>query len=214
MGEFITTTACKFNDPDVLSEEIVEYCRSYDVPARILNEADDCRSRSDATLFAPKNGWIVIDWPTYFGQDIPIIQSLSLKHQFLASNVSVHDGDFWWHSLVRNGELLDQYMSYPNYFDDTTSIPQWQMNEFKASGVVVAENTGIDIREIEGYFEPITDDEERDKVHPDDQCTLEDCWVFTDFWRKLGIEYPQGSAPVAATIELTDQCESKLPENL
>lgn len=30
----------------------------------------------------------------------------------------------------------------------------------------------------------------RRKAYPDDHCDLDDYWVFTDFWRKLGIHYP------------------------
>ncbi|MEV4535911.1 hypothetical protein AB0J82_19015 [Asanoa sp. NPDC049518] len=56
------------------------------------------------------------------------------------------------------------------------------------------------------------EEEEGAKAFPDDQFTLDDAWVFVDFWRRLGITYPSDVAAFAGRVALTKDWFGKLPE--
>jgi hypothetical protein len=51
------------------------------------------------------------------------------------------------------------------------------------------------------------------KAHPDDRYDLCDCWVFVDFWRRVGITYPNGITPVYA-VRFTEPGHMALPTTL
>ena len=49
------------------------------------------------------------------------------------------------------------------------------------------------------------------KAYPDDEFPVGDFWVFTDFWRRLGITYPTPGQNLAAILRLGTNVQKKLP---
>jgi hypothetical protein len=81
---------------------------------------------------------------------------------------------------------------------------------------VIAEALGVPAASVAPYLIPPYSSGlfgwwmRRRKPFPDDQCTLADVWVFTDFWRRLGIPYPETEAPTRS-VRLPDPGPGALP---
>ena len=213
MGHFFAVTAFKTENEKLVSDAIVEYSTAYDVKARALDKVNEPNEKSHAILFPQANGWCVVIWPRYFNiHDVPLAKTISEKYSLLVSTVNVYDGDYWCHYLFNAGEEIDAYCSIPNYWAESESESEDSINKFKGNPELVAQYMGIEKTNIEGYYQHLLEDKEYGKVYSEDESELDDFWVFTDFWNKLGIEYPADIMSFNSVVDLTKKFDSKFPE--
>jgi len=176
----------------------------------------------DVAVYPPAGGWTVVMWPGYF-TELAAAEFVSLEMGVLASTVRIHDGDYWSHSLLRDGVFLDRFATMPDYFtDDPEQIARLKA-KFAGQPMLVAEATGRPVEQIAPYLVHVEleDDEDEDgwdvaepemgKAFPDDEFDLDNAWVFVDFWRRLGIIYSNYEAPRGALLRLAPGWSGKLP---
>jgi hypothetical protein len=98
----------------------------------------------------------------------------------------IHDGDFWMYILFSNGEIKDQFMPIPDYFDDvsTEEIDSWKGDAVTLTLYV----PNLKPESIEKYLIRWDLDEEGKKAYEEDKSTNCD-WQLVDFMDKLGLPY-------------------------
>ncbi|GGN87053.1 hypothetical protein GCM10010112_69260 [Actinoplanes lobatus] len=185
---------------------MIRYARLHDVPAEIVDptEADD---KSTVAVWAPRSGWILMIWPRFFNGLGDAAQWLSREFDALVSTIEVYDGDLWNHVLWRGGTELDRFSSCPNYFTGDRREIKRLKQEWAGHPQVVAEAFSIATDLVTPYLIPVASSGlfgwwlGRRKPFPDDHTTLNDIWIFTDFWQKAGITYPETDLPEIRTIQ-------------
>jgi hypothetical protein len=169
--------------------------------------------RTDLSLFPRIGEWTSVLWPEYFvPYDAPICQSLSQSLNTLVSTIHVFDSDYWVHHLFSGGDLLDRFCSWPSYFVKERTEVSRLRREWSGKPEVVADAFGVSPSVVAPYFahQDLTS-AKRGKVHDDDRLLLEDFWVFTDLWRRLGIHYQYDPDAAEIRIRLGGDFPSKLP---
>lgn len=187
MGGFMAVSAFRTQDADgvLAAAERFFIGRGCSVerigPAAPENEA--------LQVFRPVDGWTVVLWPNWFSATA-LAQAISADLHCLASDIDVYDGDLWNHRLVRDGKILDQFCSVPDYFTDDPA----EIERFAGRPDLVAAEVGRPIEQISPYFVRLVEDEDDmspvGKAFPDDQSEIADPDVLFDFWRRLGVHYP------------------------
>ena len=114
--------------------------------------------------------------------------------------VRVQEGTLWDYSLYRGGELIDNYSSYPEYWDIEPD-PEW-LQQQRGSPRVLSEAWGVPQPRIERYLiqwkmGPLPghdpDDSyclDKSKAYPEDQHPYGEWLQMYDFMRALGIPDP------------------------
>ncbi|WP_089245901.1 hypothetical protein [Asanoa hainanensis] len=215
MGEFVATSAFRTDNADQVLASVERYVRAHGWSTTSVGESYDYEN--DVLQFAPAGGWSVVLWPTYFS-DVPAARFVSDELGVVASTVHIHDGDYWAHTLVRDGAVLDRFASMVDYFTDDLAVVAHLRRGWSGDPAVVASAFGRSVEELRPYLVHIDlgdDDEEEPpsvKAFPDDEFTLDNAWVFVDFWRRLGITYPADVGGFAGRLALTKDWFGKLPE--
>jgi hypothetical protein len=215
MGEFLSVSAVRERGVAEVSAAICAYAASLGVDASVTREASDWET--DATV-ASRKGWAVIFWPRdSVGDGEPISRALSQSLQTLVSSVEVYDSDLWHHFLFSNGEALDRFSSNPGCYTSDPEEKEEMLQEWRGYPEVIAAEVGVPAEAIRpylvdvellpqppkkgvlrralrwlGWTSQVDPDELTPKAFPDDEHRLGDTWVFTDFWRRLGISYEGG----------------------
>jgi hypothetical protein len=197
VGEFVAATALRTSDLDAVQAAAVRHGR--------VRDTDDERLTT-VGIWAPVNGWTVVIWPNWFSDLNVVSPKLSADLGTLASAIDVYDGDFWTHQLWRDGVELDRFNSSPEYFAQDRQELRRLREEWAGQPNVVAEAFGVDAGVVARYLIPPYTGffgrlRGRRKPFPDDESTLDDVWVFVDFWRRLGITSFDGTPP-ARTVRL------------
>lgn len=220
MGEFVAASAFHTDQLDRVQDAVEGFFAEHRWPAQRVGEGD--AGPDDVTVFAPVNGWTVVLWPAYFS-DVPAAQSVSRVLGVLASTVHIHDGDYWGHTLLRDGQVVDRFASMPDYFTDDPDEVAALARTWAGNPTVVAEAVGRPVADVAPYLVPVALDGDEDddelyeepdglgKALPDDAFDLDDPWVFVDFWRRLGITYPQDVTAFANRLRLEPNWLDKLP---
>lgn len=188
--------------------------------------------RTDATVFASKDRWTIVLWPEYFNiHDFSICAALSERLPTLVSTVHVYDGDYWVHGLFEQGHLLDQFCSQPYYFAEDSETANQMKAKWRGSPEAIAPRFQVPVDAIRGYLshlplpevsapqsrsllsflkrhKPNVSDR---KVKSDDAFGLDNFWVFTDFWRSLGIRYPDDMTKWAKLLRFASDFTEHLP---
>jgi ankyrin repeat protein len=98
------------------------HVRTSDVPACVKVVAELARTR--ALLTDCKKGWITVYDETSESQDLTevtrIAKGLSRKLGADVFTFLLHDSDVFIYQAYRNGKLIDQFSSRPDYFDDVS----------------------------------------------------------------------------------------------
>lgn len=167
----------------------------------------------DALIFPPTNGWTVVLWPQYFNvHDIPLCAAVSRELATLASTVHVHDGDYWTHVLFDRGALVDRFASMPGYFaedpGDVTALAESWAGDADRVGAALGK-APEDIRPYLVQIEPGA--EAPGMAFDDDEFGLDDYWVFTDMWKRIGITYPDGVGNHERVLRLGTDFMDRLP---
>lgn len=224
MGHFLAVTAFQTDSVDAVTAAISNYVKSRDVSIEILPSTAEVDETTDATVYLPKGGWCIVLWPTYFNiHDFSFVREItgiepttgssattSLSQSFAtASTIHVYDGDFWEHLFCANKEELHLFCSVPDYWGDEDEGAQ---TEYKIDPAKMCNYLNINSAKISPYLVNAGQLEGEEKAFEQDEFELGDFWVFTDFWRQLGITYPDPpDANVAAVLRLSSDFSSKLP---
>ncbi len=190
MGNFLAVSAFRDVDDDAVAEATAAFFARCGVQIQPVAESEPNRPRSDFNVFAPVGRWTVVLWPAYFNiHDVPVCTALSGDLATVVSTVHTYDSDYWTHVLLREGSVLDRYASVPDYFEAENVAELAE--KWAGNAAVVAVAVDGDPALLAPYFHQAVGSEVRGKASPNDVFELGSEWVFTDFWRRAGIEYPR-----------------------
>jgi len=184
MGLFLTVSAVKALDPTEIAQLIEADFSARSIACRRLADGERNESpKTDIVIFEPRQGWSVVLWPEYFGECAhPFAKSLAGQDR-VVSTVDVYDGDYWTHRALRGSALLHDFCSAPDYWEG-------EPREWNTDPTELAHTFGVEAAELQPYL-VVSGSSRAGRAHPDDEFDLENIWVFVDFWRRLGIVYPQ-----------------------
>jgi hypothetical protein len=224
MGLFMGCTAIRSDDPAVVRDAVVRYCDRHGVHAEPV--AGDNPESEVASVFPSQSRWVLVTWPSYFSGAWPAARWLSAELSTAASAVEVVAGNYWTHAAFDKGAEVDRFSVIPD-----NSVPFELENDDAAIARIRRELAG-DAERLGALFDrpaevikpylvhvlslDLPDDldlADLPKAHPDDRFDLCDCWVFTDFWSRVGISYPNGTPPVYQ-IRLAEPGHEALPTTL
>jgi hypothetical protein len=130
----------------------------------------------------------------------------------VGSAVTIHDGDYWTHTLLRDGQTLDRFASMPDYFANDPDAIARLVAKFVGNPAVVAATLGCPVDQVAPYLvhamvtehldSLLLDGPDLDPAYADDEFDRESPWVFADFWRRAGITYPPDVSAYAAHLRL------------
>ena len=204
MGLFLTASAFRTTDTEAVRGAALAFFAELGWPAEVV-PADD--TEDDVRVYPAEHGWTVVLWPEYFFEE-PAVESISRALGVVTSAVHVYAGDYWVHTLLRDGEVLDRFASVPGYFSDDPDLPL----RYAGNAALIAEVTGARAADLEPYLIHLgDDDDELGPAFPDDEFDLTDVWVFADFWRRVGPRYPDDIVGHAAQVRLAPGWQDKLP---
>ncbi|MDP9796357.1 hypothetical protein J2S43_004869 [Catenuloplanes nepalensis] len=187
--------AFRHDDAGEVARLVVAYAAERGVEAQV-GAPGGGEAANQVDVFEPLDGWTVVMWPgTGAEATVEIARVVSLRLGTVASCVSAFEDDFWSHLVFESGRERDRFTSRPDYFEEESGTEhRWISDPATVAGVF-----GVETGEITDYLTAVTEedldaDDER-RAHPDDEYALTDSWVFVDFWRHLGITYPDADVP-------------------
>jgi hypothetical protein len=212
MGDFIAVTAFKVQSVEEVMNCVVDYATLYNVTAEQIPLNEPLDHRNNAHFYQPPGEWTIVWWPYYFNiHDFPLVRTIAANEGWLISTVHVYDGDYWEH-LCCFGEIeLHAFNSWPNYWKEDGGEDYDRILGYDSSPDRLAEALGIEPSVIQPYLvdvEAFHDYEE--KAYEDDEFPLASYWVFVDFWRRLGIPYPE-ETDVKSAVQFAGDLMKKLP---
>jgi hypothetical protein len=212
MGHFLAVTALRSESVPEVVQAISRYLQSHDTKHEVLPGATPPDEATDALVFAPAGGWTVVLWPNYFNiHDFPLARAIASDQPWLVSSVHVYDGDYWEHLAVQGASELHSYCSRPTYWEDAPEELE-RVAAFSPEPGRLAVAAGVPPGVLAPYIvdaDAVSDDA---KANPEDQFALSDFWVFTDFWHRLGITYPDPPENPASVIRLSKWFAKRLPQ--
>jgi hypothetical protein len=182
--------------------------------------------KTDALIFEQQNEWRVILWPEYFNvHDFAICQAMSERLQTLVSTVHVYDDDYWAHGMFQNGVLIDKFCSIADYFAKEDASARVLLEDWRGNADKVADAIGVTSGTVSRYMVSLSPRSQTrrlfgllsrtsppsGKAYADDTCPIDDFWVFTDFWRRLGIIYPENMSSWALLLRFPPNFSERLP---
>jgi hypothetical protein len=213
MGHFFAVTAVKTEDVNQVFNVIIETGMKFGckIEHGDLNDYDDS---CDCYIYKNCSEWVLITWPNYFNiHDQYFANTLSTKLNTLVSTISVYEGSLWTHVLYESGEEVHRFCNMPDYFDEENILSS---DNGKKGIKILAEKFRVDCGKVKGYFTYLPDDEDDlkfEKVHDSDEFEIWDFWVFCDFWKKVGIGYPDNQDNVIGKLVFPKEFDKKLPIN-
>ncbi len=149
------------------------------------------QGRADVVVFPPEAGWTVLLWPPLFtGQDVQAARWLSRKLQAVVSDIHVHESNYWAHYLFDKGKEVDRFASFPDFAAENPGVGAVLKKRWAGNPQAVAETLGVAPELVERYYAQVDPDMRR-RRDGEDRFSLDDPWVFTDFWCAVGITYPE-----------------------
>ncbi|MFI5933625.1 hypothetical protein [Actinoplanes sp. NPDC051494] len=198
MGEFVHLTALPVADPAIVADAITRFAAGHGVGSRIVT-AGTATTKDIAVVVPPRDGWLVVDWPRYAGYQGTASSWLSREFGVVASSINIYDSDMWWHVAYESGRVADRFASDPAYMV-VEGVPE---SRWRGDAAVLGDLFARPPDTLASYFvNPDTFTFRlfrrflapyAGKVFPDDECTIDDTWVIIDFWRRLGITYPEAA---------------------
>lgn len=221
MSLFLAVTAFKDAEPRLVADQLLALTVEHGVEASPIEAETGPKIRTspvfddlvDVLLYQSDPGWTVLLWPQYFHlYDVPVGREISARLGTLVSTVHVCEGAYWAHSLFAAGECLDRFASRPDRAAAGAADPLAIRQKWRGQPGVLAEVLGVDPAVVAPYLVHLDlADPGNAKAHEDDRYPLADFWVFTDFWRKLGINYPEAIEDYVLRIELSTDFMHNIP---
>lgn len=206
MGHFLAVTAFQTDSPDQVADACLKYIRSHGVQAELLDPSAPYIERTDAQVFQPDNGWCRILWPPYFNlHDFTLVRDVCSVTGWAASTIHVYDSDYWDHLFRIGREDLHLYCSCPHYWQGESDEEVQRKLSYDSNPDKMCKALNLDVSTITPYLVDTAKIDNSVKAFEDDQFELSDYWVLADFWKRMGINYPDpGEAKVAALLRLSD----------
>ncbi len=236
MGHFLAVSAVRTEDADLVCQAITDYCVGHGCSCDSRDPAGALDERTDLSIHGAANGWVRVLWPSYFNiHDFALCRAISAEKRLTVSTVHVYDGDFWEHLFLDCGRIVHKFSSWPDYFAESPEDAARANAEWTGDPTALAEFAGIPAESISRYLvhvpvgppaegvklgsaviflgdESEAAEPEPIKAYEGDRFDLENFWVFTDFWRKLGIRYPDPpSEGIVRVLRLSKRLADKLP---
>jgi hypothetical protein len=212
MGHFLAATAFHSESTHEVVQAISTFLRTYEVKHELLSGAASLNDDTDAQVFEPARGWVVVLWPKYFNiHDFPLAKEIAEARSWLVSTVHVYDGDYWEHLAVLGARELHSHCSRPSYWQDEPAELE-RMAHFNSAPEALAQVVKVPVTSLQPYLVDAEATDEDAMAHAEDQFPLSDIWVFTDFWRRLGIVYPEPPESPAAVVRLSKWFGKRLPQ--
>jgi len=239
MGDFLAVSAFRTEDATALAQAVASYLEAHGVTCKVREEASGAGEPTDAAIYGPENGWVRVLWPQYFNvHDFPLCGAISVQRQLVVSTVHVYDGDFWEHLFLNAGSVLHKFSSWPDYFAEDAEAAARAKTEWKGHSAALAAFLGLPADSFSRYFVHMPIDrpavppapakkslfswfQKREgasstppvtKAYDDDKFDLDNYWVFTDFWQRLGIKYPDPpNVGIIKVLRLDRRFGTKLP---
>jgi hypothetical protein len=121
---------------------------------------------------------VLLQLDALFGE--PLAKAISAVQSGPAILFLEFDQATWGYVLYEGAREVDKLWSDPEYVDEPAGTST-------GDPALVASIVGVSRKMIEPYLTQTPGDE---KAFPDDEFSLDDHWVRTDFMRRLGITYP------------------------
>lgn len=210
MGEFIDVSAFRTEDIGAVLATARKFFEAHDLAAQSV-PASNAVGNDDVLLYPPANGWTTILWPQYFTEHA-VVEFVSRELGVLASTAQIYDGDYWTHSLLRDGVILDRFATLPDYFTSDPAEVERLAATYKGDPDVIAQAVGCAAEQVSPYLVHVDlDESESGKAFEDDEFELSNPWVFVDFWRRIGPLYPEDVSAYSARLRLGTDWQTKLP---
>jgi len=204
MGLFLFTSAIKNSALKDIARAITIYLKRRNITANVKLYSE-WRSSTNITefdihniisqpismtsIYQPQNRWTVIIFNNCHFDEKEISLFLSLELQTLISLVEVLDSEVWYYFIFYNGKQVDQFCSNPEEYEQKENYGFFRGNLKKLAFYFEVEETSV-----APYLRPVASESRTDlifeKAFIDDTYSLGDEWIFIDFWKHLGIEYP------------------------
>lgn len=212
MGEFLAVSAFRDRPVEDLAPAVSHYVRGHGVACDLIQDGSH-EEAVDALIFPPTNGWTVVLWPPYFNiHDITLCAAVSRELATLASTVHIYDGDYWTHVLFDRGDLVDRFASMPGYFTEdpgeVAALAESWAGDADRLGAALGK-AAEDIRPYLVHIDP--EGEEPGMAFEDDEFGLDDYWVFTDLWKRIGVTYPDDVGNYERVLRLGKDFMDRLP---
>jgi hypothetical protein len=211
MGHFLAASAFRGQSVGQVSEQVAAYIsanglKCSELTGHSVNEA------TDILLYDPVRSWTIVIWPSHFNiHDVPLCLAVSRSVGAVAATVNVYDGDFWSFEAFADGRLIDQCAPRADYFAEDDASAERLRALWRGNPAAVADLAGVPVEIVAPYYRYLSADDQPGKAFPDDQFPLEEFWVFTDLWRRLGITYPADPDSFVHRLRLPRNFGSKLP---
>jgi len=185
MGLFLSLSGVIGKSKDDVEKSIGNYLQTVQGGIEKANvENDD----NNFCAIAESDGGTTIMYPSYFLEWDECSKFMSRDMNAPVFSCHIHDGDFWMYILFFNGEIKDQFMPIPDYFDEHISSDE--LDSWKGDAAVLARYVpNLKQESVEKYLVRWDLDEEEQKAYKDDEFTNCD-WQLVDFMKKLGLTYP------------------------
>lgn len=206
MGNFLAATAVR-TEPDAVAAAVEGFLAEHQAAAGAGAEGES------AQVYAAGDDWSVVLWPAFFNvYDEPAAGRLSQTCDTLVSTVHLFDDDYWTHVLYDRGDQVDVFCSKPTYHLDGETDAKPLRDAFAGRPDLIGQRFGIESQRVAPYLRHTdVDNPPHETVAEGDEHGLDDTWVFTDFWRALGITYPVGENDPAARVTFAPGWQGLLP---
>jgi len=189
MGLFISLSGIINKTEKEVTDALKDYLKTVEGH---LEAADIDSEHENFCVIQEAEGNTTVFYPAHFLKGNECASFLSKALNAAVFMLDIHDGDFWWYTLFFDGEIKDQFMPIPDYFDENLSkkeIESWQGD----AQVVTEYVPGLKKEEIEKYLTRWDLEQDETKAYEDDEFT--NCeWQLTDFMKKLKLAYPIDNA--------------------
>lgn len=212
MGNFIAVTAFQAQSVEEVLRSVLEYVTQYQVSSEQIPLNEPLDHRNNALIYQPSEEWTIVWWPYYFNiHDFPLVRTIAANEGWLISTVHVYDGDYWEHLCCFGETELHAFCSWPSYWKDDGGEDYNRIQGYDSTPKRLAEAVGIAPSIIQPYIVDVESLYDHDvKAYEDDEFPLANYWVFVDFWRRLGIPYPD-ETDVRGAIQFGGDLMKKLP---
>ena len=211
MGHFFAASAFRASTPEAIGAAVVAYGEKHRVGVSLVLGQSRASETSDALLYAPENDWTVAIWPRYFNiHDVPLCASVSASLGIVAVTVNVYEGAFWSMEVLDSGRLVDLFSPWGDYFAENDEAAAAERIKWLGDPEKAAATLGSTANVLRPYYRYVGD-QTPGKASADDQFPLEDFWVFTDIWRRLGVIYPENPDTFVAKVRFGKQFGRALP---
>ena len=199
MGNFLAATSLRDAPVRELVLEVESWFSDRFVVCTHAHDGSQLSSMDHLKVYEPVNGWATVVWPMFFGpHHAEMARHLSARLHTAVSSVEVYHSETWQHVVYDDGRLVDEYGTDPSYLTSRLDDRRTVARRWKGNPEAVAQHVGGSAREVARVYR-------RNR-----RRRTFDEWDFVTMWEGLGIVYPVGQVPVAATIVLPEGWDTRL----